>query len=116
MGVMDLLQEIAAFVQSHCERSVAISRKVVLVMRLLRASCPSPYGPEKLFKIVPYDFMPQSRCSFAMTVGVLNWCSLLIYRIHRAIIYPTHPPRLSGFDREAQQWRVFYARNKELAA
>lgn len=27
---------------------------------------------------------------------------------------PTHPPRLSGFGREAQPWRVFYALNKNL--
>jgi len=25
------------------------------------------------------------------------------------ILAATHPPRLAGFDREAQPWRVFYA-------
>lgn len=32
------------------------------------------------------------------------------------IIYPTHPPRLSGFDREAQPWRVFFACHKSAVA
>ncbi len=29
----------------------------------------------------------------------------------QAMISLTHPPRLSGFDRDAQPWRVFYVRD-----
>lgn len=29
----------------------------------------------------------------------------------QVMISLTHPPRLSGFDRDAQPWRVFYARD-----
>jgi len=35
--------------------------------------------------------------------------SLLIYSLINAILVITYPPRLSGFDREAQPWWVFYA-------
>ena len=93
MGVMALLQEIAASSQRHCERSEAIFRKVGLIKRL-----------------------PQSLCSFAMTGSVSNSASSLICEKSLTTIYPTHPPRLSGFDREAQPWRGFYACQKRLAA
>ncbi len=93
MGVMGLLQKVAAFAQGyffcHCERSEAISRKVVLAMRL-----------------------PRSLCFLVMTFSI----EILIYEKSHTIIYPTHPPRLSGFDREAQPWRVFYACHESTVA
>ncbi len=41
-------------------------------------------------------------------------CEGLTTGAFQAIISLTHPPRLSGFDRDAQPWRVFCAR--EVAA
>lgn len=42
-------------------------------------------------------------------VSIKNTIFPLKFIHHAPIIYSTYPPRLSGFNREAQPWRVFYA-------
>jgi len=113
MGVMTLLRGIAASAQGyffcHCERSAAIFRKEVLAMRLPQSLC-------SLGNCVLRCSTSCVHAVVAMTGCVLNSASSLICEKSLTIIYPTHPPRLSGFDREAQPWRVFFACHKRLIA
>ncbi len=100
MGVMTLLQEIAASVLKKWFFSI--------LPRLWLPASPSTIAPA-LFYLSPsvgsYLLRPCSRRNDSNKEA-------LIYEKSLAIMYPTHPPRLSGFDREAQPWRVFLCQKK----